>query len=39
MGVTVRLHSSKFMGGDATGDSFGGTVTATYTDKDDDEQR
>ncbi len=38
MGVTVRLHSSKFMGGDATGDSFGGTVAATYTDKDDDEQ-
>ena len=31
MGVTVRLHNSKFMGGDAKGDSFGATVTATYT--------
>ena len=39
MGVTVRLHSSKFMGGDAMGDSFGARVAATYTDKDDDEQR
>ena len=38
MGVMVRLHSSSFMGGDAEGDSFGATVTATYTDKDDDEQ-
>ena len=26
MGVTVRLHNSKFMGGDAKGDTFGGTV-------------
>ena len=39
MGVTVRLHNSKFMGGDAKGDSFGATVTATYTDMDDEEQR
>ena len=38
MGVTVRLHNSKFMGGDAEGDSFGATVTATYTDEDDEEQ-
>ena len=38
MGVTVRLHNSKFMGGDAAGDSFGATVTATYTDEDDEEQ-
>ena len=38
MGVTVRLHNSKFMGGDAMGDSFGARVEATYTDKDDDEQ-
>ena len=38
MGVTVRLHNSKFMGGDAMGDSFGATVTATYTDMDDEEQ-
>ena len=28
MGVTVRLHNSKFMGGDAMGDTFGATVTA-----------
>ena len=32
MGVTVRLHNSKFMGGDAKGDSFGARVAATYTD-------
>ena len=38
MGVTVRLHNSKFMGGDAMGDSFGARVTATYTDMDDEEQ-
>ena len=38
MGVTVRLHNSKFMGGDAEGDSFGATVEATYTDMDDEEQ-
>ena len=38
MGVTVRLHNSKFMGGDAMGDSFGARVEATYTDMDDDEQ-
>ena len=37
MGVMVRLHSSSFMGGDAEGDSFGATVTETYTDKDDEE--
>ena len=38
MGVTVRLHNSKFMGGDAMGDSFGARVAATYTDMDDEEQ-
>ena len=38
MGVTVRLHNSKAMGGDAEGDTFGGTVEATYTDMDDEEQ-
>ncbi len=38
MGVTVRLHNSKFMGGDAKGDTFGAMVAATYTDKDEDEQ-
>ena len=38
MGVTVRLHNSKFMGGDAKGDSFGARVAATYTDMDDEEQ-
>ena len=37
MGVTVRLHNSKAMGGDAKGDTFGATVEATYTDKDKDE--
>ena len=37
MGVTVRLHNSKFMGGDAMGDSFGGMVTVEYTVADEDE--
>ena len=37
MGVTVRLHNSKFMGGDAKGDSFGATVTAEYMNEDGDE--
>ena len=37
MGVTVRLHNSKFMGGDAKGDTFGGTVTAEYMNEDGDE--
>ena len=27
MGVTVRLHNGRAMGGDAEGDIFGGTVT------------
>ena len=36
MGVTVRLHSSKFDGGDAKGDSFGGMVTVEYTVEDED---
>ena len=36
MGVTVRLHNSRFMGGDAYGDSFGGTVTVEYTVADED---
>ena len=37
MGVTVRLHNSMFKGGDAMGDSFGATVTETYTDMEDEE--
>ena len=37
MGVTVRLHTSSARGGDAMGDSFGATVTATYTNMDDEE--
>ena len=37
MGVTVRLHNSKAMGGDAEGDTFGGTVTAEYMNEDGDE--
>ena len=37
MGVTVRLHNSKAMGGDAEGDTFAGRVTATYTNEDDEE--
>ena len=36
MGVTVRLHNSKFMGGDAKGDSFGEKVTVEYTVADED---
>ena len=31
-GVTVRLHDPVPRGGDAQGDTFGGTVTFTYTD-------
>ncbi len=38
MGVTVRLHASKAMGGDAEGDTFGGMVTVKYTDEDGDPQ-
>ena len=38
MGVTVRLHNQKAMGGDAEGDIFGATVTAEYTDEDDDDR-
>ena len=37
MGVTVRLHNSKFMGGDAKGDTFGATVTEGYMNEDGDE--
>ena len=36
MGVTVRLHNSRFEGGDAKGDSFGGTDTVEYTVEDED---
>ena len=32
-GVTVRLHSLRAIGGDAQGDTFGGLITWTYTDK------
>ena len=38
MGVTVRLHNSRFMGGDAYGDSFGETVTVEYTVTDEDNE-
>ena len=31
MGVTVRLHSSQAMGGDAKGDTWGDVVTVPYT--------
>ena len=31
MGVTVRLHASQAMGGDAEGDTWGDTVTVPYT--------
>ena len=31
MGVTVRLHTSQAMGGDAEGDTWGDTVTVDYT--------
>ena len=37
MGVMVRLHNSKADGGDAKGDTFGGTVTAKYMNEDGDE--
>ena len=37
MGVTVRLHTSSARGGDAKGDTFGATVTATYMNMDDEE--
>ena len=30
MGVTVRLHASQAMGGDAEGDTWGDTTTVTY---------
>ena len=36
MGVTVRLHSSTAMGGDAEGDVWGDTVTVEYTLPDED---
>ena len=36
MGVTVRLHSSKAMGGDAKGDTWGDTVTVGYVLPDED---
>ena len=37
MGVTVRLHTSKSMGGDAEGDTFASMVTAEYTNEDGDD--
>ena len=37
MGVTVRLHSNQIMGGDAEGDVFADTATASYTNEDGDE--
>ncbi len=37
MGVTVRLHSSQAMGGDAEGDTWGGSVTETYANEDGDD--
>ena len=36
MGVTVRLHASQAMGGDAEGDTWGDTTTASYTTQDED---
>ena len=36
MGVTVRLHSSQAMGGDAEGDTWGDTVTVEYTEPAED---
>ena len=36
-GVTVRLHSSHAMGGDAEGDTFEATVTYPYTEMDEDD--
>ena len=37
-GVTVRLHNSQASGGDAEGDTFGGSDTYEYTVKDDDDK-
>ena len=37
MGVTVRLHSQKAMGGHAEGDVFADSATATYVNEDEDE--
>ena len=37
MGVTVRLHASQAMGGDAEGDTFAGSATASYVNADGDE--
>ena len=37
MGVTVRLHSQQTRGGDAEGDVFADTATATYVNEDEDE--
>ena len=34
MGVTVRLHASQAMGGDAEGDTWGDTVTVEYNNPD-----
>ena len=36
MGVTVRLHTSQAMGGDAEGDTWGDTVTVDYVLPDED---
>ncbi|MDE0512434.1 MAG: pre-peptidase C-terminal domain-containing protein, partial [Gammaproteobacteria bacterium] len=36
MGVTVRLHASQLMGGDAEGDSWGDMTTVTYELPDED---
>ena len=36
MGVTVRLHASQAMGGDAEGDTWGDTVTVDYDNPDPD---
>ena len=38
MGVTVRLHSLKAMGGDAEGDVFAGSTTYTYMIENEDEE-
>ena len=38
MGVTVRLHSLKAMGGDAGGDVFAGSTTYTYMIENEDEE-
>ena len=38
MGVTVRLHTMQAMGGDAEGDTFGKTTTASYTVTDEDDE-